>query len=378
MPDQCGHPSCTSGQWTNGTVDSFPISIGQTVPLSIAVDSAGGVHVAYSNGGLMYANRAPGQTTWTKEPVSLASVDAGGTIVQDLGIAVDASGTPHVAVVYEEHLVYATRTGPGAWKAEDAFSPINIGASLLVTLDIDPAGAPHVALQFDGPLGDASYVVQAGHLSRPAGGGPWTMEGLAPAANFARPLARVVGNEVHVVFGTPSNQLQDAHRPLGGGSWTIDTMSTTFSEGMTSLAVDPVTGDLHSVYPATDGLHDAHRAASATTWTDDVIVPAGTCVAMSCELGEVGALVIDTWGGFDLSYEAYQYYGSGSYAEELEFATRPRGSTTWSSMELVTPPTNAYAGGYNALAIDRFNGVHLAYLYGTDQNASVMYSYLCP
>ena len=130
-----------SGSWVHGVVETFTQDIGCSVPgmpLSIAVDSTGTAHIAYSGRypdyGLKYATNQGG--TW-----ATSTVDTG--YVPNLSAALDTNGWMHVA--YSDnagHIKYAHQDGAGTWAIEFIESE---GSPNYPSLALDAAGNVHVS-----------------------------------------------------------------------------------------------------------------------------------------------------------------------------------------------------------------------------------------
>lgn len=104
---------------------------------SLAVDSSGGVHVAYSfiNGKLRYA-------TWDGMEWVIETVDPEVIVVEYVSLAVDSKGRPHIAYYAFTKLRYASWDG-SRWNLEVVDRATDVGWH--AELALDASDAPHIA-----------------------------------------------------------------------------------------------------------------------------------------------------------------------------------------------------------------------------------------
>ncbi len=112
----CVGVSCESGIWATESLDAHSGAINANYKTSIAVDSEGSVHIAYSHDyadeDLEYATNATGSWVTT-------ALDTAGAVGYDCEIAVGSDGVIHI--VYVEHaddtdfIKYATDRN-GVWE----------------------------------------------------------------------------------------------------------------------------------------------------------------------------------------------------------------------------------------------------------------------
>jgi hypothetical protein len=118
------YATLSNGVFTREPVDSFGFNTGgQVLPtLSLAVDSSGTPHLAYAvRGTVGYATKSGG--TWLRERVDSATVPLYGGANYPISIALNpaASGKPTVTYTYwytgtsDPRTAIATRTAPGSW-----------------------------------------------------------------------------------------------------------------------------------------------------------------------------------------------------------------------------------------------------------------------
>ncbi|MDP3220913.1 MAG: hypothetical protein Q8S73_42910 [Deltaproteobacteria bacterium] len=311
---------------------------------SIAVDRAGGIHVAYQDGdldrNLGYAHRVPGGE-WTRSVIdfdgfggaavlSLALDDAGAhAFFMDIGpapnagyyaslgrgggwtmervdssvadngysypsFAVDGVGGVHVSSAGHGDLRYAHRGRDGEWIT----SIVDPEASgVLTSIATDGAGGVHVAYGQSGTVAGRPFDVR--HAYRGADG-TWTTTTIDTAIVNSRLLASLGADgsgRVHVgYFQFPTGNVVVASRSAEG-TWTTSTVDADMrggGGGQMSLAADDE-GGIHVVYG--DGLdarlHYALRSA-AGTWT--------TTTVDAADYGVHVSLAVDHAGGVHIAY----------------------------------------------------------------------------
>jgi hypothetical protein len=192
---------------------------------AIAIDRAGGAHIAYAGGssaGLLYARQTGGG--WQVE-----SIDPTLELIQSTGenrpdITFDARGSVHVAYACEAGVRHAVRArGNGqAW--------------LLDTLDAAGRGPAAIASGPDGTI-HVAYVTAAGlhHASNP--GGTWQSE-LVDSIGAAPSLAVDTLGTLHVTYSSAApNQDVLRYAVRSAGTWRVETASQT-KTASSSLVID--------------------------------------------------------------------------------------------------------------------------------------------
>jgi len=207
------------GPWL--TVRAITRTGGAPGGTAIAVDHAGGVHIAYSGRtgpGLLHAERAG--AAWQVEMVE-AFVAASYTGNDRPAIALDARGAVHVAYYTMAGMRHAVRTA-GGWAVET----IDPGGQGPPAIAIAPDGTVHVAYHADGGLRhaanrDGSWV---GEIVDPLG----VMPSLAISGDGRLHLAYVAATEKQEVLRYATGT---------GGAWTAET-ANTMRAASTSIVLD--------------------------------------------------------------------------------------------------------------------------------------------
>ncbi|MBI5364042.1 MAG: hypothetical protein HZA53_12735 [Planctomycetes bacterium] len=235
-----------SGTWT-----STPIAGVQQGDASIAVDAQGTVHLGYVGGGMVHAS-VSSFGAWTLE-----TVDAFASCRSSL--ALDTFGRAHA--------VYAADFYDTAWHGELRAASNATGAWVVRTLDAADLGcgypgvAPRIAVDASGTVHIAYVGVHPGYGLQYAAssGGAWTRSTVTP--DFVRGMALAVDAQgtPHVVYSDAGAQLRHA-RLEPAGEWTIEPIDTVQAVAP-SIAVDG-SGNLHACYAA--AAHELRYATNAS------------------------------------------------------------------------------------------------------------------
>jgi len=220
-----------SGTWSAYEVVREP---GVGIGVSLAVDAAGRVHVAYMadyGGRMEHAVRLLGGT-WEVQTIA----DRGG----ETSIAIDATGRLHLAygTWIEGGLHYAER-GPADRSWTFQYVDPEEGVGRMPSLELDRVGGVHVSYHYEG--GGVRYAWLPP-------GGQWTWEAVhsTDVWAYATSLALDARGGVHVCSAAEGARY--SYRPEGG-SWrheAIDAGDAFTGEGC-SLAIDP-REDVHVTY----------------------------------------------------------------------------------------------------------------------------------
>ncbi len=169
------HPTLWYGTFSNGVltreaVDSFGFNIGgQVLPvISMAVDASGTPHLAYAvRGTVAYATKSGG--SWVRERVDTLAVPLHGGSTYPISIALNpvASGAPAISYTYwfagtaDPRTAIATRTGPGSWTiAQPVFAIGTTPYAQIVLGDVafDAAGKLHLPMRCNGIGASGDYL----------------------------------------------------------------------------------------------------------------------------------------------------------------------------------------------------------------------------
>ncbi len=309
---RCVAPRCMSGEWTQVTLESHE----HTRISALAVDASGALHVSY--GGfhsdepwrteLRYGRRGL-DGVWTSSPTS--STTTLRYFFQS--IALDTAGGVHVSY-YDgtfARLLHTYRSPHGAWNTrtiDDALqgSPSRVGVSEAASaLAVDASGGIHVAYH---DFGAALRYAYRGL------DGSWSITTVDSSGMFPS-LAVDASGGVHVTYtgstDAGNGRLRYAHRSPAG-SWAISEVdSDSDITRPTSLVLDPA-GGVHISYHMAEfdfQLRYAHRGLDGswaiTTLTDSGLFSGSTS----------SSLAVDAFGGAHISY-------SDGDSGELRYAYR--------------------------------------------------------
>ena len=260
----------------------------EQVRSDIRVDNAGEVHFVRSQQdqsdypwAVYYSKRTGG---WPETGIASTSFDAG-----DISLAVDASGTAHVAYLdgqYPETRVhYATNAG-GSWASEtvDAVPYVSVRPDIV----LGPAGAPHVAYIAQH---DSTQELRVARLQAEA----WTIEvaaetgdgndekkGTYPAAVYSGLQADVhvavdSTGAVHAVClgetAAPDFGMVYAHKQTG--QWQNEFVDLSAAQSLIGFEIDPG-GAAHAVVltMADSAAYDlVYLTQDGDAWERNTIVP---------------------------------------------------------------------------------------------------------
>jgi hypothetical protein len=217
-----------SSQWSSESVTSTGIAA------TLAIDSLGVPHIICKtlNTDTMYAVRSG--TTWTKTTINTSSATK-------VSLALDPSGRPRFSYYDRGNLNYAAFNGT-AWTLEVVDSTNYAGFEN--ALAIDTSGTPHIAYT-ERYTGSVKYAVKTGST--------WTIETVATDGENGSQtsLAITPAGERHLLYHTSNGRLRHARRI--GSTWSsalIDPPRTANGRSDTSdakLVIDAA-GRLHVAY----------------------------------------------------------------------------------------------------------------------------------
>jgi hypothetical protein len=223
-----------AGGWTDTQVD--PSTALHRDP-ALAVDGAGTVHISYldsSSGDLMYAER-PAAGSWTITNVDTGA--AGAHTGWGSSIAIDSAGGVHISYrdTTNHELRYAHRTPAGVWSTETIEGGHWNGRT---SIAVDAAGGVHVANESDVPRG-------VRYCYKPAGGAWVATTAWSVARSDQASLVLDAAGEPHLAFADVDGR-QGLYGRRVGGTWTFETFLTG-DVGRVSLGVDAA-GGVHVSY----------------------------------------------------------------------------------------------------------------------------------
>jgi hypothetical protein len=219
---------------------------------SIFIDSADHVHVAYYSTGdlaLKYATSSAWPTWFTQ------TVDSQGNVGQDTDIVVDAAGGIHISYFDEtnDSLKYAYKPAAGAWSTETVLDLAcatpddpNCRVGEYTSIGLDSSGNPHIIF----------YTNTYGYLQHATkSSGSWSIEIVSNTiwAEHETSLA-MDGNHLHVSFYSVSDR-DLMYATNATGNWVVETAHHNGNDigKFSSIGLDSG-GKVHiSYYDETEG-----------------------------------------------------------------------------------------------------------------------------
>jgi len=292
--------------------------------------TTGAPRIAYCvDAALRYAQRdtaAPDEGQWRAETVTQTVPDA----VTHTSLALDALGRPRVAYhsrasIYGARLRYASWDG-GAWNIVTPTLPVSATGGLYASLVLDGSGRPHIA-HYDAHSDGLLYT----HYD----GGGWTSAQVVTGT--------LVGAYCDIALDAADRPHISAHGGktlyhawLEGDTWRIESDLDAEAEGIvgthTSIAIAE-DGALHIAYYDEEQARLKHaQRAPGEDWEIDVIDAAG-------DVGRYASLVCGTGGMLHVAY-AGTSDGDCLYARYLPDAPTPTptATVTPTSTPSPTPP----------------------------------------
>jgi hypothetical protein len=252
------------------------------VSSGIALETDGTVHVVYLGfGGLKHAVNTSG--TWTEELTDV-------TGKCEASLAVDSAGKVHVAYYSSaggKTLRYATNAS-GSWVSSNIETFASLGCSFrpdhTVSLGVDATGVAHIAYAGGSPDYGLKYATN--------GGGTWSISTLDSHAIEHVSLAVDLNAKVHITYDNNGYQLKYAHGVTG--AWTIEVLEeTNFVWSRPVLALDAA-GKAHVSYIV------SLRPGSELTYATNA---SGSWQASAIDnSASAAAIAVDPLGGVQISY----------------------------------------------------------------------------
>lgn len=298
---------------------------------SLALDSAGYVHISYRTAsGVAYATNSPAGT-WGSYPIDPTAGAYGGT-----SIAVDGFGHVHVSYydLTNNRLMYATN-GTGSW----TFQPIAASSGYANSIAVDAAGAVSIAYSSTYPNASLWYVTGSG--------GSWTSPVFV--AGFGSPVASVslaqdTSGLAHIAYAVGSGLCAIRYAAEGAAPWLDEVVQDSANCGA-ALALDS-SNNPYVAYVAGQDLTVANRLSGnwASTVADHMPWIGGADVSIATDTQ-------------DHLYVSYQDNNA-----DLKYATNASGS--W--VTLVIDATGSI-GAHNSLKVDTSGKAHISYDDATNQ-----------
>jgi hypothetical protein len=301
------------------------------------------------NGQLCYGGRCAAPCAYAG---ALAHTSISGTANgRDPGAVIDAAGAIHaVYAAADRALFYLAKPRGGAWS-----SPVALGASGdTPTLALDAAGKLHVAF-FNGGLRYGARDL----------GGAWSFRDVQLGATIGQSHAIAVdaAGTVHIVYQDFTAKL------LRHAAGSIDGFTLVTADTMLGYRCDLViTGlTLHVVsYSDANNLWYSTKTG-AGAWSsvivDDLVDPDLSPQARA-------SIAVDRTNTLHVAYS--DIYDTTTTSNWLLYTSRAMGGT-WRSPTIVDS-AGGNTGGYPDVAVDLFDGVHVAYR-TTDAASNLRYAY---
>lgn len=350
--------STSASTWTTEVVDTWTSVSWSTSSRMIAIDAYGHPHIVYGYGRLSYAYNDGKR--WYYEIVDSSSSRAG----QSSSIAVDSAGKVHICYYYDsypdtnpyiEGIKYATNAS-GYWKIETIDSGTvdsgqNIGLYTSIAVDADDK----VHISYQGIDATIKYATNAS--------GSWETETVSNSGygQFTS-IALDSSGKAHISYYDGTNYDLNYATNISG-SWVITTVGTVESldwyNSHNSIAVDKA-DNVHISYYGGGYAGDLKYATNVSgSWETETVDSPGTVgVYEYNSVGLYNSIAVDTSGKVHISYNYVESYAS----EALKYATNTSGS--WVT---TTVKSGKDTGQSTSIAIDTSGKAHIRY-YDSDND----------
>jgi hypothetical protein len=227
------HAVNASGVWLLETIDPHALNV---TTVAMARDAADNLHLAYNPyGTVLYLTNAGG--AWASLPVG-GNVGYGYGGATTCAIAVDAAGGAHVAEYdIKARLLRHTTNASGAWVGEVVDAGADVG--LHTAIAVDAGGRVHIAY-YDATHGDLRYATNAS--------GAWvarTVDSAGDVGQYAA-IALDPAGRVHISYMDATSQSLKYATNVSG-LWMTYALDRQVATGYTAIAVDAA-GRVHVSY----------------------------------------------------------------------------------------------------------------------------------
>jgi PKD repeat protein len=264
----------------------------------------------------------------------------------DIGLALDTAGQPHIAFLHTESLQYAYYDGT-TWQISTVQSSATDWLHVHISLALDTAGRPRIAY-FDDPEANLKYAAWDGTN--------WQIEivdyGNGPVGRYCS-MALDMQDRPHIsYFSGVNGDLKYAH--YDGMNWQVETVESVGVTGLvTSLALDSLDHP-HISYLDSTNQSLKYARYDGTDWQIAVVESAP-------QVGWHNSLALDA---ADLPYISYRD-DLNNLLKHAHFD-----GSTW---QVQTVDATQYAGGDTSLAVDAAGHPEIAYLNGYDHDLRYAY-----
>jgi hypothetical protein len=369
--------AATAHAWTTEEVDWPDAWGGRGGRSSIAIDSAGAVHIASRNvtlDALQYSTNASG--SWVTTLVDWVG-NAGG----DISIAVDSEGKVHISYGYAPHftdnyeLKYATNAsgdwvtsvldpdgGPGTSIAVDSEDKVHIchtsddpyelryttnasGAWVTTALDPDGGHGTSIAVDSENKV-HISYDGTSGLTYTTNASGAWVTTALDPDGDYDTSIAVDNEDKVHICYAS-DYPYELRHTTNASGSWVTTVLDSEAggSSIAPSIAVDSENKvhichvrNVGGSYPDPQLMYTSNASGA---WVTETVDPDG----------RTPSIAVDSEDKVHISYVGGSYPGN-----RVNYTTNASGS--WVTETVDSPGS---VGLYNSIALDSADKVHISY-----------------
>jgi hypothetical protein len=211
----------TGSNWTIQVVDSNgSVGFGS----SIALDPSNNPHISYfdsTNERLKYAK-------WTGSEWYIQTVDS--SVGGWASLAIDSNGSPHIAYSGKNQVLMYASWISSTWITQSVDSEGRVGG---ISLALDPDNNPHISYYIDTTDGDNSPL-QVKYARK--GGSTWSIQTIDSviASAWGSSIAIDSMGDVHISYTDHSLK----YAKWNGMTWNIQTIDSNFVDYPTSIALD--------------------------------------------------------------------------------------------------------------------------------------------